>query len=316
MFFPGKITICEVGPRDGFQNEKGVISLEDKIFCINQATESGYQVIEIGSFVHPKAVPQMSDTDEIAKHIKRKDDVQYRALVTNLRGIERAASCGVNKVKLTVSASESHNMTNFNKKPYETINDFQACVELADKYNMSVSGAISTAFGCPFEGPISLDRIAELVESFMRIGIHEISLSDTTGVANPKQVYERSQILTNRYSNIKWFLHFHNTRGMALANVVAGMSAGITHYDAAFAGLGGCPYAPGASGNLSSEDLVHMLHEMGIETGVNLDQAIKLGAYVKKMVNHDTDSYILVAGKVSDLVKEKPIGQINNNSSS
>ncbi|MBV1756393.1 MAG: hydroxymethylglutaryl-CoA lyase [Dethiosulfatibacter sp.] len=306
MKLPKEIIICEVGPRDGFQNEKTPIKIEDKIKSIDMASEAGFRVIEIGSFVHLKAVPQMADTDEIARMIKKKPNVEYRALAANLLGIERAYKAGVKKVKLTVSASESHNISNFNRKPKESVKIFKECVDLAKKYDIEVSGAISTSFGCPFEGEISIERIDELVLEFVKLGIKEISLSDTTGVANPKEVYEKCLYFKTKYKDLKWILHLHNTRGMALANVLAGMGAGIIFFDSSFAGLGGCPYAPGASGNLATEDLVHMLQEMDIKTGINIDKAIETGKFIKKIVGHDTDSYVLKAGKVKDLVKEKP----------
>jgi hydroxymethylglutaryl-CoA lyase len=309
MNFPERVVICEVGPRDGFQNEKHPVSTEDKIECINMASRAGYPVIEIGSFVHPKVVPQMADTDLIAKSIERFSGVEYRALATNVKGVERAIDAGMQKIKLTVSASESHNLSNFNRTPSETVKGFYQCVELAGKNNIEVSGAISTAFGCPFEGEIPLSRIEELVASFIDIGVFEISLSDTTGVANPRKVYYSCAALKDKFPRVKWILHFHNTRGMALANVVAGLNAGITWFDSAFAGIGGCPFAPGASGNLSSEDLVHMMSEMGINTGVDIDKAIELGRHVGRLINRSTDSYVLKAGKVKDLIKEKPKGQ-------
>lgn len=310
MRLPKEVVVCEVGPRDGIQNEKIFIPTEKKVELINRATDAGYKVIEIGSLVHPKAVFQLADTDEVFSLIDIKQGVEYRVLATNLKGVERAVAAGIKKVKLTVSASESHNISNFNRKPEETIAGFEACVNLAAKNKIDVSGAISTAFGCPFEGGIPLAQIKKLVKRFLSIGITEISLSDTTGVANPDIVYNRCSEMIKSFPKVKWILHFHNTRGMALANIVAGMQAGVTCFDGAFSGLGGCPYAPDASGNISSEDLVHMLEEMNIQTGVDLDKAIELGRYVKELVKHETDSCMLKAGKSSDLIKERPKKQI------
>jgi len=306
VIFPKKVSICEVGPRDGLQNEKTILSINDKADLINSAIDAGYKIIEVGSFVHPKAIPALADTDEVFKMINKKEDVEFRVLITNLKGVERAIKVGVKKVKLTVSASESHNISNFNKKPEETIKGFKECCELARKNGIVVSGAISTSFGCPFEGDISINAIDKIIGEFIKLNILEISLSDTTGMANPKDVYEKCLYVKEKYPQIKWNLHFHNTRDMGLANIISAMEAGMTNFDASFSGLGGCPYAPGASGNVCSEDIVQMLEEMGIETGINLDKTIVLAKKVEKLVGHKTESYMLKAGKVKDLVKMKP----------
>lgn len=306
MNFPKTITICEVGPRDGLQNEKVILSTEQKIELIEGVLETGIKNIEIGAFVHPKAVPPMADTEKVMKAIGKRKGVEFRALITNLKGVERAIYAGVNKVKLTVSASKSHNLSNFNRTPQESVANFPECVEMATKANIAVSGAISTAFGCPFEGKISLEQVDKLVNSFRALTIREISLSDTTGVANPRLVYERCSELLKRYPDVMFYLHFHNTRGMALANILAGIQAGVLHYDGSFSGLGGCPYAPGASGNIATEDIVHMLSEMNIETGIDLDQLLKVSLKVREFVGHETDSAVLRAGKSSDLIVDKP----------
>jgi len=303
---PKKIVVCEVGPRDGFQNEKGFIPTEKKVEIINKVADAGFKVIEIGSFVHPKAVPQLIDIDEVATLINRKQGVEYRALVTNVKGVERAIKAGVNKIKLAVSASESHNLSNFNRKPEETIEGFKQCITLARGNDISVSAAIATSFGCPFEGKIPAGQIEKLVKCFLDFGINEISLSDTTGMANPTQVNNLCSQMIEKFPEVKWILHFHNTRGMALANILAGIEAGATWFDGAFSGLGGCPYAPGASGNVASEDLIHMCDEMGIETGIDLDKAIEIARVVKECVGHETDSYMLKAGKAKDLIPDKP----------
>lgn len=309
MKFPPKVVICEVGPRDGFQNVAKPIPTALKVELINKATAAGFTVIEIGSFVHPKAVPQLADTDEVAKAIFRKPGVEYRALVTNVRGVERAIAAQMDKIKLTVSASESHNLSNFNRTSEQTIAGFEDCVALARDRGITVSAAISTAFGCPFEGRIPIARIERLVECILELNITEISLSDTTGVANPLQVFNLCEHMKEKCPQVQWILHFHNTRGMALANIVAGMSAGITWFDGAFAGLGGCPYAPGASGNVASEDLIHMCEEMGIDTEVCLDSSINLARDIKDWLGQETDSYMLKAGKASNLIPDKPTSQ-------
>jgi len=309
MQLPKKVTICEVGPRDGFQQEKTIIPTAAKVDIINRVAASGVQVIEIGSFVHPKAVPQMADSDEVARRIEKMPGVQYRPFLTNLKGVERALACGLDRIKLSHAASESHNLSNFNQTIEQTVKGFEACVELAVKHNAVLSAALTVSFGCPFEGKVPLENIKAHVRRLNEYGIYEISLADTTGMANPNQVYGMMSDLVQTFPEVKWILHMHDTRGMALANILAAMQAGVSWFDASFSGLGGCPYAPGASGNVATEDLVHMLHEMGIETGIDLDQAIETARLARALVGHETDSRMLKAGKVSDLVLEKPKGQ-------
>jgi len=296
MTLPKSIFFCEVGPRDGLQNEPATLSVERKVRLIEGVVDAGVRIVEIGSYVNPKAVPQMADTDEVARAIRRMEGVEYRALVANLKGVERALASGVNKVKLTVSASESHAKANLNKTPSELIEGFKTCTEFARSNGAEVSGAISTAFGCPFEGKVPPEKVAEIAERLHDLGITELSLSDTTGMANPRQVYDLATSMQEMLPDVRWFLHFHNTRGMALANTLAGLQAGIVRYDASLAGLGGCPFAPGASGNVASEDMIHMLHEMGVDTGIDLDKLLDLARELRGWVGHDTDSALLKAG--------------------
>ena len=301
--WPARIIVCEVGPRDGLQNEKMLLTVDRKVELIERSAAAGIKIIEIGSFVHPKAVPAMADTDEVAVKLKRQEGVEYRALVMNVKGLERAAAAGIEKAKLTVSASRSHSLSNMKRTPEEVVASFGECAEYAAGHGMELSGAIATAFGCPFEGKVPLQQVIKVVDCFRAIGVKELSLSDTTGMANPQQVYEYAAYVRQHYPDVTWNLHFHNTRGMGLANVTAGMLAGIVRFDASFAGLGGCPFAPGASGNIATEDLVHMVHEMGLASGCDLDAIIATGRYVQKIVGHATDSAILRAGKCSDIVK-------------
>jgi len=302
MAWASKIWVCEVGPRDGLQNEKTQLTVDQKVELIERSVEAGAKFIEIGSMVHPKAVPQMADTDEVAKRIKKVDGVEYRVLVMNVKGIERAEAAGLTKAKLTVSASRSHSLSNMKRTPEEVIASFGECAEYATAHGITLSGAISTSFGCPFEGKVKLEQVLLVIDCFRKIGVKELSLSDTTGMANPQQVYEYCTQVREQFPDVTWWLHFHNTRGMGLANVLAGMLAGVERFDSAFAGLGGCPYAPGASGNIATEDLVHMCHEMGVETGIDLDQVISLGKYIQQIIGHETSSFILKAGKCSDIV--------------
>lgn len=303
MIFPKEICICEVGPRDGLQNESTYLSVTQKIELVKGVIDAGVKSIEIGSFVHPKAVPQMADTEAVMQGVGKHDDVEFRALVTNMRGVQRAIEADVDKVKLTVSASKSHNLSNFNRTPEQSVAMFEECANAARDAGLKLSAAISTSFGCPFEGSISAEQISDIIQAFQKLHIDEISLSDTTGVANPRLVFERSKQMQKYFKNVILHLHFHNTRGMALANILAGMQAGIKHYDGSFAGLGGCPYAPGASGNIATEEIVHMCEDMNIHTGIDLDKLLEVARSVQNMVAHPCESAILRAGKSSELVK-------------
>jgi hydroxymethylglutaryl-CoA lyase len=303
--WPAGVTVCEVGPRDGLQNEKKVLTLEQKVELIDRVSAAGAKIIEVGSFVNPKAVPQMADTGEVARRIKRFAGVEYRVLIFNLRGLEQAEAAGLEKAKLTVSVSRTHSLRNVGKTPEEAVKGFSDCADYAAAKGITLSGAIPTAFGCPFEGKIPLEQVLALSSRFLEIGVKELSLSDTTGMANPAQVYEYCRLVRERYPEVAWNLHFHNTRGMGLANVVAGMLAGIDRFDSGFAGLGGCPFVPDATGNIASEDLLHMLCEMGVDTGYDLDEAISIARYARQLVGHETHSFILKAGKNSDLVKSQ-----------
>lgn len=308
---PEKVIFCEVAPRDGLQNESVLLSVEQKISLIEGIVNAGVSIIEIGSFVNPKAVPQMSDTDEVAQKIAREQGVEYRCLVANKKGVERALAAGITKVKLTLSASESHAKANLNKTIEELLDGFRDCVKYAHDNGAEASGAISTAFGCPFEGKISADKLIEITTRLCDLGIREISLSDTTGMANPRQVYDIASLMGETFPDVRWFLHFHNTRGMALANIVAGLQAGVIRYDAALAGIGGCPFAPGASGNAATEDVIHMLHEMGISTGIDLDKIISAADELQKWIGHDTDSSILRACRCAERTDQTDPKKIN-----
>ena len=309
--WPAAVTVCEVGLRDGLQNEKTIPSVEQKLQLLNAVVGSGIRIIEVGAFVHPKAVPQMADTDALCRAMQKVDGVEYRALVPNIKGVQRAFDAGLTKAKLTVSASEAHCLANFNSTPVKMVEGFADCTEFAAKNNMALSGAISTSFGCPFIGKVPVEMLENVVRSFVKLGIAELSLSDTTGMANPRQVFEVGSHMIGAFPEVRWVLHLHNTRDMALANIVAGMQAGIRMFDGAFAGLGGCPFAPGASGNVATEDIIHMLHEMGIDTGVDLLKAMDTARLAAAFVGHDAGSAVIKAGRVQDLVKEKPKAQEN-----
>ena len=303
MKLPSKITLCEVGLRDGLQNEPTILQTSDKLEIANKLIAAGFKVIELGSFMHPKAVPQMADTDELFLHFKDNAGVEFRALVANKRGVERAIACGCRKIKLNVSASLGHNLANINMTPEESVAGFEENVNLAVEHGLEVSGSISMPFGSPWEGHIPVEDVKSIVEAYVKVGITEISLSDASGMAVPNQVYNLCTQMQEAFPQVKWWLHFHNTRGMAIANILAAMQAGITQFDSSLGGLGGCPFVPGAAGNVSSEDLVHMFDEMGMPTGIDIVGLMDLARKVQHLVGHDTDSYLLKAGRSKDLIR-------------
>lgn len=302
MVWPASAVICEVGLRDGLQNEKKLLSVEEKLDLLDSVVASGIKVIEIGSFVHPKAVPQMADTGEVAKRMKRVDGVEYRVLVPNLKGLERAHDAGLTKAKLTVSVSDTHCRKNFNMLPLEMMEGFKPCVEFATRKGIEISGALSSAWGCAFEGKIAREQIEKIVRAFVDLGVTELSLSDATGMADPRSVFEVGGHMKRMFPNVRWVLHLHNTRGMALACVTAALQAGITTFDGAFAGLGGCNFIPNATGNVATEDLVHMLHLIGVQTGVDLAGAVAAGRLAEQCVGHEGSGYVLRAGSNEDLL--------------
>jgi len=307
-----EVILCEVGPRDGLQNEKTLLTAEQKIELINDVTDAGFKVIEVGSFMSPKAVPQMATTDEVMKGIKKKDGVEYRALIANVKGVDRAVNCGCKKVKLNVSASRAHNLSNLNALPEDTVAGFQSCVDAAKANNIEISGSISMPFGSPWESEIPIEDVKSIVKAYLKCGITEISLSDASGMAIPTQVFNICTEMKKEFPEVIWWLHFHNTRGLGIANVVAGMQVGFNRFDTSFAGVGGCPFVPGAAGNVPTEDLLHLLDEMGVSTGIDIDKVIAFGKKVRDFIGHSTDSYILKAGKSKDLIRELPKGQGNN----
>ncbi len=303
MNLPSKVNICEVGLRDGLQNEAKILDTSEKLKIAKGLIKAGFKVVELGSFMSAKAVPQMADTDELFRQLNNVEGVELRALLANKKGVERAVSCGCRKIKLNVSASKGHNIANINKTPEETVAGFSENVALALQNGIEVSGSISMPFGSPWEGVIPITDVEDIVKAYIKVGISEISLSDASGMASPKQVYYICSSMKDKYPDVKWWLHFHNTRGMALANILASMEAGITNFDSAMGGFGGCPFVPGAAGNISTEDLVHMMDEMGIETGIDILKIIEIAKNLKGLLGHEGDSYILKAGRTKDLFK-------------
>lgn len=305
MFLPKSVTLCEVGLRDGLQNEKTLLSTEEKLSLLQGVIDAGFKVIEVGSFMHPKAVPQMADTDELFRRIGEVPGVELRALIPNLRGVQRAISCGCKKVKLNVSASRQHNLRNLNMTPEESVAGFRECVETAADHGIAISGSISMPFASPWEGRTPLEDVDAIIEAYLRVGISEISLSDASGMAVPNQVGELCEHVRRQYPEAAWWMHFHNTRGMAMANIMAALDAGMTQFDSSFGGLGGCPFVPGAAGNISSEDVIHMCDECGIETGIDLVRLLALSRRLRELIGHNMESYILRAGRSCDLIAEQ-----------
>ena len=303
MKLPSSITLCEVGLRDGLQNETYILNTEQKLEMLRGLIDAKFPVIEVGSFMHPRAVPQMANTDEVFKAIGDVPGVELRALIPNLRGIQRAIDCGCKKVKLNVSASRQHNLKNLNMTPEESVAGFASCVDAAVENGIAISGSISMPFASPWEGRITEEDVDAIIEAYLKVGITEISLSDTSGMAVPNQVYNLCCHIKEKYPQATWWLHFHNTRGLAMANIMAAMEAGMDRFDSSFGGLGGCPFVPGAAGNISTEDVLHLCEESGIATGIDITKVIDLSRTLKVLLNHDMDSYILRAGRSCDLIQ-------------
>lgn len=307
MKLPSSITLCEVGLRDGLQNEKYILSTEQKLELLRGLIDAKFPVIEVGSFMHPRAVPQMANTDEVFKAIGDVPGVELRALIPNLRGIQRAIDCGCKKVKLNVSASRQHNLKNLNMTPEESVAGFASCVDTAGENGIEISGSISMPFASPWEGRIPIEDVDAIIEAYLKVGITEISLSDASGMAVPNQVYDICCHVKEKYPQATWWLHFHNTRGMAMANILAAMEAGMDRFDSSFGGLGGCPFVPGAAGNISTEDVLHMCEEADIATGIDIVKVIELSKNLREILNHDMESYILRAGRSRDLIQSQQV---------
>jgi hydroxymethylglutaryl-CoA lyase len=303
-----RIYINDVAVRDGFQIEREFVPTETKVALIDELSQTGLAKIEVTSFVSPKAIPNMRDAEQVLNLIDRVPDVTYSVLVPNVRGVERAMQCNVDEINLFCSASESHNRANVNRTIAQSVQGFGEIMQALSGSDIKVNCSISTAFGCPFEGDVAPEKIYALIDQFIELGFDGVSVADTTGMANPKQVRELMSEIVKRYAEIEITLHFHNTRGMGLANVMAGLDAGIVHYDASLGGLGGCPFAPGASGNICTEDLVHMLESMGYNTGVNLDRLLDVARKIPEIVGHDVPGQVLKAGKSTQLHSLSSVG--------
>jgi hydroxymethylglutaryl-CoA lyase len=297
MKLPARVTICEVGTRDGFQIEPDFIPTEQKVEVVDLLSDAGIPEIEVTSFVHPKVVPQLRDAEEVMARIRRRPGTRYAALVPNDKGAVRAVDAGVDVIHTVLSASESHNLANVNMTIAESIERMRAVLKVAERAKTPVACGVSTSFGCPFEGDVPLTQLESVVRRLVDMGARAIGLADTTGMANPRQVGRVFEHLMPKFPGIEWTLHTHDTRAMAIPNILAGMECGVTHIDASIGGLGGCPFAPGASGNVCSEDLVHCLDAMGVETGIDLDRLIAVSRRVQEIVGRTLPGQIVKAGK-------------------
>lgn len=295
MTLPSEISLREVGPRDGLQNEDPV-STDDKVRLLDALSQTGVGRIEAVSFVHPRAIPQMADAAEVWARAKKNPDVRYSALVPNTKGAHRALEAGFTEVEVVVSASNTHNQKNVNRSTEESLDDITGLISLLHKENASAEVIISTSFGCPYEGDVDPARVAAIVDRVVADGADRVSFGDTTGMGTPRRVAELLDRVRASHADVPLLLHFHNTRGTALANILTALDYGITEFDASVGGLGGCPYAPGATGNVASEEVVHMLEDMGIATGVNLHALIEAAKLAQDIVGRELPSGVLRAG--------------------
>jgi hydroxymethylglutaryl-CoA lyase len=294
---PSRIRVVEVGPRDGFQMEQAFIPTDLKISVIDAVSRSGIGKIETTSFVSPKAVPQMADAAEVMARIERVPGVAYTALIPNEKGAELALASRVDAMRLVVCASETYNQRNVRMSVAESVSACEAILDVARRAGIPVEVAISVAFGCPFEGPIPESRVVELATTFQTMGVREIAIADTVGLANPRQV-ERliGELRQTLDPDVALSLHFHDTRGLGLANVLAGMQEGVDTFDAAIGGLGGCPVIATATGNISTEDLVNLCEEMGVETGVDLEPIMEASRSMERFLERKLPSHVLLSG--------------------
>jgi hydroxymethylglutaryl-CoA lyase len=274
---PASVRIVEVGPRDGLQNEPGIVPLDAKMALIDALADAGLKMIEAGSFVSPKWVPQMADTAEVLGAINRRAGVRYTVLAPNLKGLELALACGIEEVAVFTAASEAFTQKNINCTIAESLERFTPLIDLARARGVAVRGYVSCALGCPYQGEVPVAKVVEVSEALVAMGCYEVSVSDTIGVGTPDKAQAVTGAVADRIGLERTAIHFHDTYGQALANVLACLDIGVASVDSAVAGLGGCPYAKGASGNLATEDLVYMLNGLGIETGVDLDRLAAAG---------------------------------------
>lgn len=304
-----RLYIQEVVTRDGFQMERNFIPTASKIALINALSLTGLAKIEVSSFASPKAIPNLRDAEQVMAGINRVAGVVYAALVPNVRGCDRALACEVDEINLVMSASDSHGLANLHMTTEQSLAQFADIIRNCHGSAVALNASLSTAFGCPFEGAISDVRLFALIERMLDLGIATITLCDTTGMANPSQVERLCRQALVLWPQATFTLHLHDTRGMGLANALAAFSVGINRFDASLGGLGGCPYAPGASGNVCTEDLVHMFEQMGLETQVDLQALLRIAKALNEYVGHDLAGHVLKAGP-ADRRYPKPLSAL------
>ena len=297
---PSRVRIREVGPRDGFQNEPETIPTAEKVRLIDLLSASGLTRLEVTSFVRPDVMPQLADAEEVLAAVQRREGVSFSVLIPNERGLERALGQRerFDEINVFVSASETHNRKNVNRSIEESLAGLERTLASAREAGLRCEGVISTSFGCPYEGEVSPERVFAIAERFAAAGCEEIGFGDTTGMANPRQVGEFFAAAQARLDGVELTAHFHNTRGQGLANVLAALEQGLDSFESSFGELGGCPVPPGATGNVSSEDVVSMLHEMGIETGIDLPRLIEASRAAQETLGRPLGAHVLVAGPV------------------
>ena len=301
---PASVKVKEVGPRDGLQAESAILSTEDKLRLIDCLADAGLREIEASSFVHPEAIPPLADAEDVFAGLARRPGVVYSAIVPNEKGAERAVEAGADEVQVFLAASESYNQNNVQMSIEKSLQQATRIAEIVRGADTPFVAVLSVAFGCPYEGPVAQERVLELSGRLIELGAEEITYGDTTGMAYPTQVRELSEAYRERYPEVPLRMHFHNTRGMGLANVLATLEAGVDRIDASVGGLGGSPFAAGATGNISTEDLVHMLHEMGIETGVNLEALIGCAQLLEELLERELPGQVMKAGICGHLTED------------
>lgn len=303
---PHRISIREVGPRDGLQNEDIILSTAQKIALINALSQTGLDQIEVGSFVHPRYVPQMADTAEVFRQIDRLPNVRYSAIAPNLKGAQRAVEAHADSVQVFLSTSESHNRSNVNMSIAESLAAAADIAQFLRSANTEFEAVLSVVFGCPFEGDVPLSRVTEITEHLINLGATQITLGDTTGMAHPRLVQAVILGLRERFPAMPLRLHPHSARGAGLANVLAALEVGVDRIDASIGGIGGCPFAPGAPGNICTEDLVHMLHEMGIDTGLDLPRLVECARLIEQILGHEVPGQVIKGGICGHIADGKP----------
>ncbi|PPA69032.1 hydroxymethylglutaryl-CoA lyase [Jeotgalibacillus proteolyticus] len=291
------IEICEVGPRDGLQNEKKIVSTQMKIKLIEKLIAAGIKNIEVSSFVNPKVVPQMADAEDVLKGLPKDKDVRYGGLVLSYSGLERALKTDIHYLHVVTTTSDEFNLKNAKRTVDQSVSELSKVIAEGIAAKKSASGVLGTAFGCPYAGEVPVDRVLKTAEAFLKAGCREITLADTTGMANPSQVTSVVSSFREAFGHdILLGLHFHNTRGLGLANTLAGYQSGVKRFDSSIAGLGGCPFAPKAVGNVCTEDMVNMFHGMGVETGTDLEKLIHTAAWMEEVMERPLDGMLMKAG--------------------